>query len=458
MNRVRHSIVLRAPLWWMGVLPLVAASALALARSPLLVTAFLAAAALALAVLAVLMRRFGAGGLWMLAIPLSVLAGELGSVGAGGQSGRVLVADGVVAAGALACLVRGRGVLEVPRAAFLVWWLAFVAWASLGLLMALDPLTGVAELKEWVVAGVAGAAAVAWTRDAARAHHLLTGLIVSACAIAIGMLFVVVTHPAGPVLAVMMKLVDLPWGRSNYLAGFLILALPLALGRTLAAGSRREAWGWGVAMAICGMGLALSASKGAMLALVVTALPVFAAGGRGLRKAAGIMVVLLGALVWVFASGPLKQVMTYRLAESAIGYSMNERLDLYRLAWDAFASHPLLGFGINNFSVASHVLRGLDTVPHQLVLGLLAEVGLPGTVLALGGLLLPLVAVWRAWRRAVRPQEKAVLAGILAAWAGMLAHNQVESTLYGGQFKLFIMLLAAAIAALTQERGNPPTA
>jgi hypothetical protein len=230
MNAARTHVVVRPALWWAGLLPLLIATGLALVQSPLLVSAALLAAVLGIAVLVGLARRFGAGGLWMLAIPLSVLAGELGSVGAGGQSGRVLVADGVVAAGALWCLVLGRGVLEVPRAPFLTWLAAFVAWASLGLLTALDPLTGVAELKEWVVAGVAGAAAVTWTRDAARAQHLLAGLIVAACGIALSMLAVVVTHPAGPVLAVMMKLVDLPWGRSNYLAGFLILALPLALG------------------------------------------------------------------------------------------------------------------------------------------------------------------------------------------------------------------------------------
>jgi hypothetical protein len=79
-------------------------------------------------------------------------------------------------------------------------------------------------------------------------------------------------------------------------------------------------------------------------------------------------------------------------------------------------------------------------------------------VLALGALLVPLIAVWRGWRHAVRPQDKALLAGILAAWAGMLAHNQVESTLYGGQYKLFIALLAAAMWALTRPRVDSPTA
>ena len=114
--------------------------------------------------------------------------------------------------------------------------------------------------------------------------------------------------------------------------------------------------------------------------------------------------------------------------------------------------------GLNNFSVASHVLRGLDTVPHQLELGLLAEVGLPGTLLGLALLVVPLVQAWRLWRRATCTADQALYGGMLAAWVGMLAHNQVESTLYGEQFKLFIALLAAALWAFGRARESAPSA
>jgi O-antigen ligase len=455
---MRVDAMRRAPWLVLAVMPLLMAAIVGSLQAPGLVFGVGVAALLACVGLALLVRRFGAGAVWMIAIPLSILAGEVGSVGAGGQSGKLLAADAVVAVGVLVVLLRNGGVLEVPRAPFLGLVAAFSVWAALGLLTALDPLTAIAELKEWCVAGVAAAAAFAWATDRARAKLLLGALVVTAAAIACGMLVVTMTHPAGPVFAVMMKQVDLAWGRSNYLAGFLILALPLALGRALSAGTRRERGVGAAGCALCGMGLALSASKGAMLALVVTALPVFAMGGRGMRRAALIVVLLLVALALVFTQGPLKQVMTYRLAESAVDYSMNERVDLYRLAWESFLSHPLLGLGLNNFSVASHVLRGLDTVPHQLELGLLAEVGLPGTLLGLALLVVPLVQAWRLWRRATCTADQALYGGLLAAWAGMLAHDQVESTLYGEQFKLFIALLAAALWAFGRARESAASA
>lgn len=432
--------------------PVAVAAVIGLAHAPMFVLAVIGAMVVGVAIAAWGWQRFGPEGLWFAALPLAVLAGQLGSVGAGGQSGRILVLDVVAFVGVLFAVVRGAGVVEVPRTRLVAWLALFIAWAVVGTIGALDPLTAIAEIKEWGVAAVVAAAATAWVRDTTRVRFVVGALVAASVAIALGMMVATATHPAGPVLAVLMKQVDLPWGRSNYLAGFLILALPLAIGAALSSRSRREGWVWAVAAVVCGVGLALSASKGAMLALVLTALPVFALGGRGTRRAALLFAVLVGLLVFAFVAGPLREVMEYRLQTSAIDYSMNERLDLYRLGWRSFMEHSLTGLGLNNFSVASHQLRGLDTVPHQLVLGLLAEVGLPGTVLAMGFMLLPLVAGWRRWRHATDPAERAMAAGLLAAWAGMLAHNQVESTVYGGQFKLFLVLLAVVLTCRDDRR------
>jgi O-antigen ligase len=437
-----------------------AALALALivgaAGRPLLAAGVLAGAACAAFALAWLARRFGVGGLLMLAIPFSVLAGELGSVGAGGQSGRILVVDAVVTLIAVGLLLRRRGQLAVPHAAFLAALAPFLAWCALGLLTCADPLTGIAELKEWCVAAVVGVAALVWTRDVARARLLLGGVVVTSAAIAAAMLVVVLRHPMGPVLAVMLRLVDLPWGRSNYLAGFFILAIPLALGLAWSGRSSLAAWAWGGLAAMSGMGLVLSASKGAMLSLVLTLLPAFATAGRGARRAALPVLVLLGAVALVYTNGPLQQVMSNRLTSSAIDYSMSERVDLYWLAWQEFLAHPILGIGLNNFSVVSHLLRGLDTVPHNLELGWLAELGLPGALLGLAVVLAPLRSAWRVRVTAHSPAERAVAAGLLAAWAGVIAHNQVESTIYGGQFKIVMLLLAAATWAFERARAGPP--
>jgi O-antigen ligase len=132
-------------------------------------------------------------------------------------------------------------------------------------------------------------------------------------------------------------------------------------------------------------------------------------------------------------------------------------MDLYGLAWKAFATHPLLGVGLNNFSVISNALHGLDTVPHNLELGYLAELGLPGLVLALVWIFTLGRSVWGVRRAAREPADRAMGLGLWAAWLAFVLHNQMESTIYGEQFKLLLMLVAAAtwrleVAARDRER------
>ena len=92
----------------------------------------------------------------------------------------------------------------------------------------------------------------------------------------------------------------------------------------------------------------------------------------------------------------------------------------------------------------SNALHGLDTVPHNLELGFLAELGLPGLVLALAWIFTLGRSAWRVGSAARAPAERAMGLGLWAAWLAFVLHNQMESTIYGEQFKLLLMLAAAA--------------
>jgi O-antigen ligase len=435
------------------VLPVVAALSLAwLAEKPALALT-VAFVVLVVVGAALAVRRMGLGGVWLCALCGSILLGELSAIGFGGQQGRILWADGVLAIG-LAIGATSRRVL-VPRAPFLVLLLPLLAWSALGLMMAPDVLTGLAELKEWIAAAIAGMAAVTWARDTRRALLLLSAVAATAAWIAVAMLWTALYHPAGAVPAVMMKLVDLPWGRSNYLAGILILAFPIALGLLGYARGVPGRLALGVTLVALGLGLVVSASKGAFLALVVAAALAYATGGRAARKPALALLLLLGAGTLLYVASPLRHVLDYRLQASALDYSAGERFGLYRLAWDVFVSHPIAGVGLNNFSVVSNVLHGIDLVPHNLELGFLAELGLVGALL---GMIWVGALGWTAWRlgaNARDPRAQALGLGLWASWLAFLLHNQLESTLYGQQFKLLLFVVAAATWRLSKVEESP---
>jgi O-antigen ligase len=242
-------------------------------------------------------------------------------------------------------------------------------------------------------------------------------------------------------------------GRTNYLAGLLILGLPVALGLSGSAARPGPRAGWALAAVIVATGLALSASKGAILAFGIALLSALVVRPRPSRAVVGVALLLIAPGALVFIAGPLQEALAYRTQASALDYSMAERTDLYALGWNAFAAQPLLGVGLNNFSVLAHSLRGIDTVPHNLTIGFLAELGLAGGVLSLALMATLLAAAHRACVRALDSRTASLALGLWIATVGFAVHNQFESTIYGEQYK--IMLVAVAAAAWRLSRTDP---
>ena len=421
-----------------------------LAAHPMVVALGIAGAG-ATAVLVSLARRYGAPVVWVGVALVAIMAGEMSSLNLGGQSGKLLWADFVIGFGAAAACVRGRGAIDVPRAPVLDRLWPLLAWCALGLVVASDPLTAAAELKEWIVAAVLCAGAVSAATDARRARLLLGAVAFTGVLVALGMMFVALTSPLGAPIAIMKKLVDLPWGRTNYLAGLLILVIPLLLGLMGDAASLRARLACAAGLLLTVGGLAVSASKGAILSLAVALALTFGLARRQTRAPRLIVLAVFAAGAAMYVAGPLKQVTEMRLQSAALDYSAGERMDLYRLAWDQFLRHPLLGVGLNVFSVVSHRLHGVDTVPHNFELGFLAELGLPGLLLALAWGWALGAGARLARRHAATPRERSLALGLSAAFVAFALHNQVESTLYGQQFKMLLLVYAAAAWTIGRE-------
>ena len=450
-TRPNENLVTALPLLLLATLAIAGgATAASLAGQPK-VAALGLAAALGVAMLVFVARRMGVAVMGVGLALISIMAGEMSSVSLGGQNGRLLYADLVIGIGAIAAFTRNDYCLDIPRAPLLDRMWPLLGWFALTLIIATDPLTAAAELKEWLMAGALGVGAVFAARDARRARMLLAAVAVTGALIAAGMIGVALNSPLGAPIAIMRKLVDLPWGRTNYLAGLLIVAIPLWLGLLGDAASWRGRIACALALVLTMAGLAVSASKGAIVALAISLLLTFGLSRRKALAPRLIVLAVFAAATAMFVAGPLHQVIELRLQASALDYSAGERMDLYRLAWEQFLAHPVFGVGLNGFSVVSHRLHGLDTVPHNFELGFLAELGLPG-------LLLVLAWAWAlgdgarlALRAARTPGERSLALGMMAAFIAFALHNQVESTLYGQQYKMMLIVQAAAAWTIARE-------
>ena len=182
------------------------------------------------------------------------------------------------------------------------------------------------------------------------------------------------------------------------------------------------------------------------------------------------------ALAYVAVFGAL-QVMTTLVSPST--FSSNDTLDpgdaysrwsVWEIAWRDFLAHPLLGSGVGSYghvfadATATSLRGSVLAHGHNLFLGTLAEQGLVG-FLALGVLLfmagsVMLRAAWSwIWTDGEKGDERQpLLAGVMAALAGMLAHSQVDTPLWVPTLFLSAMGLLAlgmyAAGALKPSSGS----
>jgi O-antigen ligase len=95
---------------------------------------------------------------------------------------------------------------------------------------------------------------------------------------------------------------------------------------------------------------------------------------------------------FVFVSEIYNKTQAYRVDASATIWgrflrsdsmsveSLVQRSELYKLAWEEFISHPLIGIGAKNFSYQVAQKFGQGTDAHNIFLQLLAETGILGTI------------------------------------------------------------------------------
>jgi O-antigen ligase len=178
----------------------------------------------------------------------------------------------------------------------------------------------------------------------------------------------------------------------NSFAGFLLLVIPpvVALAvRRAAAATERIWWGW-VAL-VLGVGLVLSISRGAWVALAV-ALTVWplVAGRGGWRRRAGLA---LGVLLTLAAGGAIAMSqlpsVRQRFTQLVLDAGEKTRPEMWRGAWRLFCDRPILGQGAGSYNVLfeRHRTEGFRDEPlwaHNEYLNTLSDYGLAGFGLFFG--------------------------------------------------------------------------
>lgn len=349
-----------------------------------------------------------------------------------------------------------------------------------------------------------GAFAALATCSAAISHHLclsVAALAVCAAAITVGALMARCARPEGrletaAIVVAIGGLIAAAFGLNeylatwwggvanwrvfgrfvdpNFLAGFLLMTLPVTAAVFLAMQRSSFVALAGVAMALQAACSLLTQSRLGLLGLVVgcatfavLAWRSGALSGANRKRAIGLVACV--AVVAVAAIGPV----AHRIA-SAHGeaYSLQFRIHTWRGTQRLAMAHPVLGAGIGTFEATYPPFAdvGYTQHAHNSIVQLAAEVGYPGllallvafaAVLASGTVGSHMIRSTEAGARApallpssspLDGMDRRILcAGIVGALAGAIVHNLFDSDLYIPVNALYFAALCGMALA-----GGPP--
>jgi O-antigen ligase len=247
------------------------------------------------------------------------------------------------------------------------------------------------------------------------------------------------------------------FGQTNYLA--LLMVLLIFLSVTLMA-FYRSVWQRTVLLALAGSAGYIffrAQSRGASLALAAGALFLWLIQKRKLKTAI-IAVILIGLGVQLAPQSYWDRLATVTRYEQDA--SATKRLELWDIALQLIAEHPLLGVGPDNF------LLYAPNSPHDAYLQIGCEVGIPAMLVYIALLLAGLHSAWRARQlsspdRQARPYLHAAAQGILCCQLAIVVQGFTTGLAHREFVYVFVMLgicvrrIAEKAEAQSQELEEP---
>ena len=242
------------------------------------------------------------------------------------------------------------------------------------------------------------------------------------------------------------------WGRSNYLASFFVLIIPLTFGYLFYTKSKKLKIFFSVALVFMFLGIILTLSRGGLLALFLALSLLFA---RTLRARSLIpFITVLVIILTIILLNPLTYVIAEGMSSLETAGSVYSRLNFYEDTWNAFLKYPLTGVGFGNLSFYSTFILAKDasSSAHNIILGMLGETGLIGGIFFFSILGVVIVKVFKDYRSEKDHSLKLLKWAFFSAISGGYIHSLVEPNFEGFQFSVIIWAIVGTFFNLNLLR------
>jgi O-antigen ligase len=324
---------------------------------------------------------------------------------------------------------------------------ALWAWAALSFFWVRDPWWWAFGVRKLGIGVLAMAFAYVLARSVKR-ETVLLGIAAAALGLTLATLLRAGSFAgAGTEAAARIGATDLGWGTSNFIAALLVLMLPTVLYLALhAARPGARALGW-ITLPLMALVMALGASRGGSLLLVLVSLWVIfreRLTPRTIALAIGFVIAVV-----VLVTGPLGENLLGRFVDPRELGSIVIRLFYFREAWRRLVEHFPLGIGQGQgYGFPDHL--GTED-PHNYLLVVGSELGLVGLVLWIA----VLVLLWRAaGRMSRRPETRDAARALRLTIVFSQLNSLFEPTFQGLQYHfLFYWICGAYLGAYDPARG-----
>ena len=242
-----------------------------------------------------------------------------------------------------------------------------------------------------------------------------------------------------------------PMGPNNYVACYLMMALPLGAVYFYRSRGHQRLW-YGILALLGFAGFLVTFSRGAVVALLISGLLslrlIYRSGFR-LRHAVVILVfiALIGAIF------PQEIALgAYDFVENKISVGDESRMELWQKAISVFQKHPIIGIGPGQFVNYSDEIgyNNSRLGAHSIYLQTLAESGVLGTMPIFALMIVSLRRFYMLASASVDPVQAAIWIGMLAA----MIHNAVDTIFWSPQFQVLFWLMTAIAAGRARARSE----
>lgn len=242
------------------------------------------------------------------------------------------------------------------------------------------------------------------------------------------------------------------WGKSNYLATFYVLIIPLTIGYFLVIKKMRLKILIAVSILIMFSALILTLSRGGILALGIALVFLLS---RVLSPKTFLPILFTVILVSIILLlNPLTSVLFERLATVESSFSYMTRVNFYKDVWKMFLDNPIIGVGIGNLGYHSTFVIVAHSSAHNIVLGLLGETGIPGALLFISLLVYIFVKIFKSFLKEIDYSRKILIWSFLSSIVGVYIHSMMEPNFEGFQFSILFWTAIAVFIKFSELDFN----